>query len=381
MNDFLPYGHQVIDDEDVRAVVEVLRGNMLTCGQHVEQFEQAVSEYCGSGGAVAVNSGTAALHAALLGAGVGPGDEVITSPITFAATANAVLYLGATPVFADVSSETLLIDPEDVRRKITSKTRAVIPVDYAGQPCDYDALRSLATTGERPFSIIADACHSLGAKQGSRNVGALADATCFSFHPVKAITCGEGGMIVSDDQELLTRARRFRSHGIDKTFKDRQRLGSAVYDMLELGYNYRLTDFQCALGASQLLKLDSFISQREKTARLYDDFFRDEEHIASLSVLPQNKHAWHLYVVRLNLEAFRLSRDELVAALYSLGIGIAVHYRPVYLHSYYQSLGYDQGLCSKAESAWNEILSLPIFPGVGQPDVERVVTSLKEYLR
>ncbi len=274
---FIPYGKQFVDKADIMAVVEVLRGDWLTTGPMVETFEREISEYVGVKHAIAVSSGTAALHTAMFAAGIEPGDEVIVPPITFAATANAVVYMGGIPLFADVQPDTLLIDPELVESKITPHTRAIIAVDYAGHPADYDELRRIAD--EYGLLLISDACHSLGAEYKGKKCGCLADITVFSFHPVKHITAGEGGMAVTNDDKLAERARRFRNHGIDSDFHKRASQGSWYYEMVDLGYNYRLTDIQCALGRSQLHKLDSFIANRRMIAKIYNREFLELEGI------------------------------------------------------------------------------------------------------
>ncbi|HOM08487.1 MAG TPA: aminotransferase class I/II-fold pyridoxal phosphate-dependent enzyme, partial [Syntrophales bacterium] len=293
----IPYGRQSIDEEDIQAVVEVLRSDWLTTGPKVEEFERAFARAVGAKHAVAVSSGTAALHAAMYALGIGPGDEVIVPPMTFAATANCVVFQGGTPVFADVEEETLLIDPKEVERRITPRTRAIIAVDYAGQPCDYDELCRIAKNNN--IYLVSDACHALGAKYKGRPVGSLADLTVFSFHPVKHITTGEGGMITTDHPELADRMRIFRNHGITTDHRQREALGSWFYEMVDLGYNYRITDFQCALGLSQLKKLPIWLKRRHEIADEYRKFFSGSIDFEPLIVRDKVYHAYHLYIIRL----------------------------------------------------------------------------------
>jgi perosamine synthetase len=366
----IPYGRQTIDTEDVRAVAEVLRSDWLTTGPAVEQFERAIAEFTGARHAVAVSSGTAALHAAVHALGIGPGDEVIVPPITFAATANAVVFEGGTPVFADVDPDTLLLDPAEVERKITPRTKAMIPVDYAGQPCDYDCLR--AVTDRHGIALIADACHSLGAEYKGRRSGSLADMTAFSFHPVKHITTGEGGMVTTDDDELAARLRRFRNHGISTDHRQRAKAGSWFYEMEELGYNYRISDFQCALGTSQLHKLPGWIARRRRIAAAYDAALAACSW-RPLAVRPDVCHAWHLYVVQVSAD-----RAAAFGALRTAGIGVNVHYVPVHLHPFYRRrFGTGPGLCPRAEHAYERLLSLPMYPAMRGAEVEAVIAAIR----
>ena len=373
----LPYGRQAIDENDVSAVAEVLRSDWLTTGPKVQEFERSVAEFVGAKEGVAVSSGTAALHCAAFAAGIGPGDEVITTPLTFVASANCVLYQGGTPVFADVEPDTLLLDPAKVEEKITRRTKAIIAVDYGGQPCDYDALRDIAA--KHKLLVIADACHALGATYKSRRVGSLADLTVFSFHPVKHITTGEGGMITTDNEELALRMRMFRNHGIESDFRQREKRGTWEYDMVALGCNYRLTDFQCALGLSQMKKLPEWIQRRQKIASRYDRAFASPEGVVPLARRQDRTHAYHLYVVRIDEERFEMNRGEVFIRLRGKGIGVNVHYRPVYLHSYYREhLETGPRLCAAAEQAYDRVLSLPMFPAMSDADVDRVIEAIGE---
>jgi perosamine synthetase len=371
----LPYGHQSIDDGDIGAVVNVLRSDWLTTGPKVREFERAFASFTGAGEAVAVSSGTAALHAAMHELGIGPGDEVIVPAMTFAASANCVVYQGGTPVFADVEPQTLLIDCKDVEAKITSRTRAIIAVDYAGQPCDYDSLRALAA--RHGLSLVADACHSLGASYKGQPVGSLADLNVFSLHPVKAMTTGEGGMITTQSFETAHGMRRFRNHGITSDHFQREQLGSWLYEMVEIGFNYRLSDIQCALGLSQLGKLPGWIARRRAIARFYNDAFAQLPAIVPLGVNPEVGHAYHLYVIQLEPGYLSAARAQCFAALRAEGIGVNVHYLPVHLHPFYrESFGTVPGLCPHAEAAYENIISLPIFPAMSDGDVDDVIEAI-----
>ena len=371
MMTFIPYGRQTIDDEDIAAVVEVLRSDWLTTGPAVAHFENDICQYTGAKYGVAVSSGTAALHCAMFALGIGQGDEVIVPPMTFAATSNCILYQGGTPVFADVDAGTLLLDPAAAEAAITPRTKAIIAVDYAGQPCDWDALRAIAD--RHHVALVADSCHALGARYKGRTVGTLADITVFSFHPVKHITTGEGGMAVTDDAGLATRLRHFRGHGITSTASEREKLGGWFYEMTELGYNYRITDFQCALGSSQLKKLNGWIAQRNELAHMYDNFFaaHQEKGIRPLLQRPEVLNAYHLYVVR------HPKRDVVFNDLRDNGVGANVHYIPVHLHPYYKEhLGTCEGMCPVAEAAYKEILTLPLWPGMEFGDIQWILSIL-----
>jgi perosamine synthetase len=368
---FLPYGKQEIADADIKAVVEALCSGWLTTGPRVSEFEQAFAAHCGAGEGVAVNSGTAALHCAMRSLRLKPGDEVIVPAITFAASANAALYESAVPVFADVEPDTLLIDPASVAAQITKRTRAIVAVDYAGQPADYDALRDL--TKGRNIALIADACHAPGATYKGRKAGTLGDISCFSFHPVKHLTTCEGGMALTDDPARAAHMRRFRNHGIDSDHRTREAAGAHAYDMAELGFNYRLPDVQCALGMAQLKRLSGWVAARQKIAGWYDEALAGVAEVVPLKTHKDRTNAHHLYVVKL---ADHIDRDRVFAKLRAEGIGANVHYAPVYLHSHYRKLGYSDGLAPKAEAASRQILTLPMFPAMTGADVARVVAAL-----
>ncbi|MEE9197947.1 MAG: UDP-4-amino-4,6-dideoxy-N-acetyl-beta-L-altrosamine transaminase [bacterium] len=374
----LPYGRQWIDEEDIEAVAQVLRSDWITTGPQVPVFERAVAGFVGAREGVAVSSGTAALHAAIHALGIQEGDEVIIPTMTFASSANAVVFEGGRPVFADVDPDTLLLAPDEVERRISPRTRAVMAVHYAGQPCDYDALRRICQRHDLP--LVADACHALGATYRGKRVGTLADLTAFSFHPVKHITTGEGGMIVTDDSDAATRMRAFRNHGISTEARERAQQGAWFYEMVDLGYNYRLTDFQCALGMSQLSKLPDWLARRRALAAKYDRALADLDGVTPLAVREDVDHAYHLYVVRLE-EVSQEQRDKVFRTMRARGIGVNVHYIPVHLHPFYrEQFGTRPGQLPVAEEAYNKILTLPLFPQMSEADVDAVATSLREAL-
>ncbi len=369
----LPYGRQTIGDDDIAAVVEALRSDWLTTGPAVAKFEAAFAQVTGVKEAVAVSNGTAALHAVMYAIGVGPGDEVIVPAMTFAASANCVVYQGGTPVFVDVAADTLLIDPDKVEAKITERTKAIVAVDYAGQPCDYDRLRSISD--RYGLKLVADACHALGGSYKGLQVGGLADLSIFSLHPVKPITTGEGGMITTNDPELARRMRTFRSHGITSDHRQREAAGSWFYEMADLGYNYRLTDFQCALGLSQLKKLPAWLTRRCEIAARYDEAFVALPEIEPPTILSTCESGWHLYIVRLKLERLNVGRADVFQALRAENIGVNVHYIPVPWHPYYQNLGYTKGQWPVAEAEYERLISLPIFPAMTDQDIEDVIAA------
>ncbi len=374
----LPYGRQWIDDEDIAEVVRVLRSDWLTTGPNVARFEEAFAGQVGAKYAVAVSNGTAALHAAVFAAGIGPGDAVVVTPMTFAASANCVLYQGGTVAFADVRGDTLNLDPACVEAAITPCTRAVITVDYTGQPSDLDELSAIAE--RHRLILIEDGCHALGATYRGRPVGTLAPLTIFSLHPVKLITTGEGGMVTTNDPELARRLRIFRNHGITSDHRQRDTAGSWFYEMVALGCNYRLTDFQCALGQSQLRRLANWVARRREIAARYTAAFAGMPEIETPTVLPDREPAWHLYVIRLNLDRWRAGRAEVFKALRAENIGVNVHYIPVPWHPYYQGLGYVKGQWPLAERAYERIISLPIFPMMTESDVEDVITAVNKVI-
>lgn len=369
----IPYGRQTIDEDDINAVVDVLKSDYLTTGPKIAEFEQTVASYTGAKYAVAISNGTSALHAACFAAGIGRGDEVITTPLTFAASANCVLYCGGTPVFADVDPYTYNIDPEDIRKKITDKTKAIIAVHLAGQPCDMDEIHSIAQ--EHNLIVIEDGAHALGSVYKGKKVGCLSDMTTFSFHPVKPITTGEGGMIMTDNEELYKRLVLFRSHGItrDESMMTRNE-GPWFYQQLDLGYNYRITDIQCALGCSQMRKLDKFLKRRRELAERYNNAFIECDNIVTPYQLPDTQSGWHLYIVQVKNH----DRKQVFETLRDKGIGVNVHYIPVYMHPYYQEHGYKDVHCANAEEIYSHIISLPLYPGLTDDQQDYVIDTLKQ---
>ena len=372
---FLPYGRQSVDEKDIQAVVEVLRSDWLTTGPKVGEFEEAFAARVGAKHAVSFSSGTAALHAAAFVAGLKPNDEAITTPLTFAATANCVLYQGAAPVFADVRPDTLTIDPDKIERRITSRTRAVLPVDYAGHPADLGEIRRIAD--QHGLVVIEDACHALGAEYRQQKVGSIADMTVFSFHPVKHITTGEGGMVTTNNAKFAETLRCFRNHGISSDARQRQTAGQWHYEMILLGFNYRLPDFACALGLQQLKGLDANLARRREVASRYTFAFRKMRGIIPPQVSPEVNPAWHLYPIRLDLERLTADRAQVFRALRAENIGVNVHYIPVHLHPYYRDrFGYKGREFPVAEDAYSRLISLPMFHGMTDQDVEDVIAAV-----
>ncbi|WP_308801647.1 UDP-4-amino-4,6-dideoxy-N-acetyl-beta-L-altrosamine transaminase [Agathobacter sp.] len=368
----IPYGKQTIEQDDIQAVVDVLKSDFLTTGPKIAEFEQIVADYVGAKYAVAISNGTSALHAACFAAGIGPGDEVITTPLTFAASANCVLYCGGTPVFADVDPKTYNIDPEDIRRKITDRTKAIIAVHLAGQPCDMDAIHSIAR--EHGLIVIEDGAHALGSVYKGKKVGSMSDMTTFSFHPVKPITTGEGGMIVTDNEEFYKKMVLFRSHGItrDDSMMTRND-GPWFYQQFDLGYNYRITDIQCALGCSQMKKLDRFLARRKEIVARYNEAFADCDNIITPYQLSDTESGWHLYIVQVK----NCDRRQVFEGMREKGIGVNVHYIPVYMHPYYQEHGYENVHCANADEIYSHIISLPLYPGLTSEQQDYVIDTLK----
>ena len=368
----IPYGKQTIEQDDIQAVVDVLKSDFLTTGPQIAEFEQTVADYVGAKYAVAISNGTSALHAACFAAGIRPGDEVITTPLTFAASANCVLYCGGTPVFADVDPKTYNIDPEDIRRKLTDRTKAIIAVHLAGQPCDMDAIHSIAH--EYGLIVIEDGAHALGAVYKGKKIGRLSDMTTFSFHPVKPITTGEGGMIVTDNEEFYKKMALFRSHGITRDASMMTRNdGPWFYQQFDLGYNYRITDIQCALGCSQMKKLDRFLARRKEIVARYNEAFADCDNIITPYQLSDTESGWHLYIVQVK----NCDRRQVFEAMREKGIGVNVHYIPVYMHPYYQEHGYENVHCANAEEIYSHIMSLPLYPGLTSEQQDYVIDTLK----
>ncbi|MBR3225716.1 MAG: UDP-4-amino-4,6-dideoxy-N-acetyl-beta-L-altrosamine transaminase [Atopobiaceae bacterium] len=372
------YGHQYIDDADIDAVVNVLKSDYLTCGPKIEEAEAKLCEITGAKHAVLIANGTAALHAAAHAAGVSPDDEVITTPITFAASANCALYCGGKPVFADIIPETYNIDPADIERKITKKTKAVVAVDFTGQAVEVEQIREICS--RRGIVFIEDAAHSLGTKFNGKPVGSLADMTEFSFHPVKTCTAGEGGAITTNDDALYKKLVLFRTHGITRVqnWMDKPSEGGWYYQQVDLGYNYRMTDIQAALLSSQLDKLDMFASRRKELVRRYDEAFGAMPEITIQKEIPQSDTVRHLYIIQLNIETLKCGRREVFDALQAEGVGVNVHYIPVYSFPFYQSLGYRMGSCPNAERLYERIISIPLFYSMTDKNQDKVIEAVEK---
>jgi UDP-4-amino-4,6-dideoxy-N-acetyl-beta-L-altrosamine transaminase len=374
----IQYGKQTIEKEDLEAVIEILKSDFLTVGPKVDEFEKKFAHYVGSKYAVVVSSGTAALHLACLATGLKKEDEVITSPMTFAASANCALYCGAKPVFIDIKEANGLIDENLIENKISSKTKIIIPVHYTGLPCEMGKIKKIAD--KHNLIIIEDACHALGAKYKKSKIGdcAYSDMAVFSFHPVKHITTGEGGMITTNSEKLYKKLLLLRSHGITKDPEEMEDKGegSWFHEMQELGYNYRMTDFQCALGISQLKKVDKFVEKRREIAKKYDEEFSKIKEIEIIEETENSEGAYHLYVIKVKDGKTRL---KLFNCLKENDIFCQVHYIPVYWHPYYQRLGYKKGICPKAEKFYERIISLPIYPELKRKEQERIIKVIKDF--
>lgn len=379
-DNFLPYGRQKIDDEDIKAVIETLQSDFLTTGPKVSDFEKKINEYVGSKYCVAVSNGTAGLHMACFACGIKEGDEVIVSSMTFVASSNCVLYLGGTPVFADIDKETWNIDTEDIKRKITKKTKAIICVDYTGQPANLDEIKKIAK--ENNIYVIEDGAHSLGATYKGSKVGALVDFTMFSFHPVKPITTGEGGAICTNNYDMYKKMLMFRSHGItrDKNEFKETNTGMWHYEQQILGYNYRITDIQCALGMSQLNKIDEFINKRRELSKIYEEKLKKIKGITLQKQLDNTQSGRHIFVIRLDLEKFKVGREKIFESLIKENIGVNIHYKPVYLNPYYEQLGYKKGICKESEKLYNEMITIPLHTNMNEDDVMDVIKSLDKVL-
>ncbi len=372
------YGRQCIEQDDINAVVETLKSDSLTCGPKIADLEKKLCELTGAKYAVAVSNGTAALHLAALTAGFGEGDEVIVSSMTFAASANCVLYCGAKPVFADIRPDTYNVDPESVRRLITPKTKGIVAVDFTGQSVEHDALREICR--EHRLTLIEDAAHAIGTKYKGQPIGSIADMTCFSFHPVKTVTSGEGGAITTNDEALYKRLLRVRAHGITRNREEMVNPTDALWynEQVELGYNYRMTDFQAALLLSQLRKLDRFSTRRKEIVKKYDAAFADMPEIFVQREIPESDTTRHLYILRLRLDRLTCDRRQFFDALHAENVCPQVHYLPVYWHSYYQRLGYEKGLCPNAEKFYEEVMSISLYPAMTDQDVEDVIRAVKK---
>lgn len=375
------YGRQWIEDDDVQAVADTLRSDYITCGPKVAEFERELADYTGAKYAVAVSNGTAALHCACIAAGIGPGDEVITTPITFAASANCAFYCGARPVFADIDPETYNIDPGSIREKITEKTKAIVAVDFTGQAVDYDEIRKICE--EHNLIFIEDAAHSLGTLYNGRKVGSLADMTTFSFHPVKTITGGEGGAITTNDEELYKKLVLAHTHGIthdENMMEGAPHEGIWYYEQISLGFNYRTTDFQAALLISQLKKLDKFVSRRKEIVKKYNEAFKDLDGIILQKEISQSDTCRHLYIIRLDLDKLTCTRRQFFDAMSAENVQCQIHYVPVYWFPFYQHLGYEKGLCPNAEEVYKGIMSIPLYPKMTDQDVDDVIRAVKKVI-
>lgn len=377
-NTKLFYGHQYIDEADVKAVTEVLTSDYLTCGPKVTELENRLCELTGAKYAVACSNGTAALHIAAMAAGLQEGDELITTPITFAASANCALYCGAKPVFADINPNTYNIDPKSVQEKITDKTKAVVAVDFTGQAVELDSL--LAMCHEKGIVLIEDGAHSIGTKYKGKMVGSIADMTTFSFHPVKTVTGGEGGAVLTNSDELYEKLVLYRTHGITReaNLLEREPHGPWYYEQVDLGYNYRLTDIQCALILSQLDKLELFQARRKEIVERYNQAFMEVPELFVQQEIPESDTTRHLYILRIRPEKLAIDRKRFFEALGAENICCNVHYIPVYYHPYYEKLGYKKGICPNAEKLYDEILSLPLYYSLTDQDVEDVICAVKK---
>jgi UDP-4-amino-4,6-dideoxy-N-acetyl-beta-L-altrosamine transaminase len=377
-NTKLYYGHQYIDDADIKAVEEVLRSDYLTCGPKVTELEERLCKLTGAKHAVACSNGTAALHIAALAAGVGEGDELITTPITFAASANCALYCGAKPVFADINPNTYNISPESVKEKITGKTKAVVAVDYTGQAVELDKL--LKMCHERGITLIEDGAHSIGTKYNGKPVGSIADMTTFSFHPVKTVTGGEGGAVLTNSDEFYQKLLLYRAHGITREpdLMVHEPHGSWYYEQVDLGYNYRITDIQCALILSQLDKIDIFAARRSEIVARYNDVFSNMPELFVQQEIPESDTTRHLYILRIKPELLNIDRKGFFEAMAAENICCNVHYQPVYWLPYYENMGYKKGICPNAEKLYNEIMSLPLYYSLTDNDVDDVIMAVRK---
>lgn len=373
------YGHQWIDESDIEAVVRVLKSDYLTCGPAVQEMEEKLVEYTGAKYAVAVSSGTAALHCACIAAGIGPGDEVITTPLTFVASANCVLYCGGKPVFADINPATYNIDPISIEQHITKNTKAVIAVDFTGQAVQSDEIRVICD--KYNLIYIEDAAHSIGTEYNGRHVGNIADMTCFSFHPVKTITGGEGGAVLTNSEELYRKIVLAHTHGIThdlEIMEDAPHEGPWYYEQISLGYNYRITDFQAALITNQMKKIDFFKKRRQEIVRMYDEAFAPVEELILQQEIAESNTCRHLYIIQLNFEKISCTRREFFDAMSAENVQCQIHYVPVYWFPYYRHLGYDKGLCPNAEKVYGGIMSIPLYPQMSNEDVCDVITAMKK---
>ncbi|VVC04508.1 Aspartate aminotransferase [Candidatus Bilamarchaeum dharawalense] len=369
----IPYGFQTIENDDIDAVGNVLKSDLLTTGPKVAEFETALSNYVNANYAIVANSGTSALDMAVAALGLKPNSEIITTPFTFVASSNCILYNNCKPIFADINKETYNIDTDQIRKKITKKTKAIVYVDYAGQPCEIDELKKIAQDND--LFLIEDACHAFGAEYKGKRIGSLADMTIFSFHPVKHITTGEGGAVTTNNDEFYKKLKLLRNHGIDKPPSER---ADYSYDVKMLGRNYRITDFQCALGISQLKKIDRFLKRREEIAKRYKEELVNTDKLTIPYVMPNVKHAWHLYPIMVDK---KINRDTIFTSMRQKGIGVNVHYIPIYKFSHYKQFGFIEKNYPTTEDIFSRILSIPIYPKMTDQDVDTVIREISNSLR
>lgn len=372
----LYYGHQYIDDKDIQAVVEVLKSDYLTCGPKISALEEKLCEITGAKYAVVVSNGTAALHIACQAAGVSMGDEVITTPITFAASANCALYCGARPVFADINEKTYNISPDSVEEHITEKTKAVVAVDFTGQAVELDRLTKICQ--DNKLVLIEDGAHSIGTKYQGKGVGSIADMTTFSFHPVKTITGGEGGAVLTNNEAYYKKLLLYRAHGItrDASLLEHESHGGWYYEQIDLGMNYRMTDIQAALILSQLDKLEAFRKRRKEIVNRYNEAFEKFPELTVQEEIAESDTTRHLYILRIKPELLNCDRKQFYDAMAAENVCCNVHYIPVYYHPFYEKQGYQRGLCPKAEKLYEEMMSLPLYYAMSDQDVEDVIAAV-----
>ncbi len=381
MEDFIPYCLPTLDESEIDEVVDTLRSGWLTTGPKVTRFEETFRNYVGTEHAAAVNSCTAGLHLSLAALDIGPGDEVITTTLTFCATANVAVHLGATPVLADICLDDYNLDPADVERRITPKTRAIMPVHYAGQPCRMDELMEIAE--RHNLAVIEDAAHAVGAEYKGKSIGGIGHTTSFSFYATKNMTTGEGGMVTTNDAELANKIRLLTLHGMSHDAWDRYTdKGSWYYEVLAPGYKYNMMDIQAALGIHQMEKLESFIEERKHQAELYQRYLGDLEEIILPATRPDVRHVWHLYPIRVVADRLEIDRSEFIEALRERGIGTSVHFIPVHKHPWYREhYGYQPTDFPNAEAVYEGLISLPLYPRLGEDGVGRVAEAVRDVVR
>ena len=378
---FLPYGSHWLDDKEINEVINTLKSNWITTGPKMRIFEENFKKMRGSKYAVAVNSGTAALHISTSSIEINPGDEVITTPMTFVASANCIVYRGGTPVFADIKNDTYNIDPLDIRKKITPKTKAIIPVHFTGQPCDMDEIQEIAE--EYNLYIIEDAAHAIDAEYKGKKIGIISDLTTFSFHPVKNITTAEGGMVTTNNDDLYDKLLMFRTHGISRdSVKRFGKSGGFYYDMQYLGFRYNLSELHASLGIHQLDKLESFQKRRREIVKIYNRELQNIEEIVVPYVKKDVKHSWHLYIIQLELDNLKVDRDFIFKALREENIGVNVHYIPIHYHSYYnKKFKLKKRILPNVEELFPKIITIPLFQKMSDDDVYDVINALEKVIK